>query len=181
MELNTGVKTLFSIYRVLDKLAGSIDKMVKMKAFGCMVTRMENLAFNGTLKVSEDINNLTNKKINLINLKIITTNILKNIDKDFARLIIMKYIENKKYLEISETLHISTRTAIRWHNAGIKQSVYQLKKMSLPMEKIENIFQKEKWILSVYSNLATEMRAENRKYNEFEILNKACKEYKSLC
>lgn len=180
MELNSWVKTLFSIYRVLDKLSESIDKMVKMKALGCMITGMENIAFNTTLKVSEDITNLTNKKINLINLKIITNNILKNIDKDLARLIILRYIEEKKFTEISEILKISIRTALRWHKIGISQSVFQLKRQGLPMAKLENLFKSEKWILSIYNSFDKNTQTESKKYSEFEMLKRACKEYKTL-
>lgn len=179
MDLNILVKTLFSVYRVLDKLSGSIDKMVRLKAFGSMATTMENLAVNDTLKISQDINNLTNKKINLINIKVITTDILKGIDKDFARLIILKYMENKKYAEISQILNISIRTAIRWHKSAISASVLQFKKANLLAGKMENFFIKENWLLSVYETFQKNENLE-KKYNQKDIINKACKEYKSL-
>ena len=92
----------------------------------------------------------------------------------------MKYIENKKYTEISQALHISVRTAIRWHKASIDASVYQLKRMGLSLEKLENLFCQENWILSVYNSFEKNENNESKKYNEFEILNKACREYKSL-
>ena len=122
MELKIWAKTFFSVYRILNKLASSIDKFVEIKAYSSFYTSIQNLPANNMIKVSEDLTCLINKKITLINIKLLTEKILANIGEEYARFIILRYIENKKFCDISEILHISMRTALRWNKSALEKS-----------------------------------------------------------
>jgi len=94
------IKTIFSVYRFLDKISDSIDKIVETRALNACHMELSNSAFNDVSVVTDDILELTQRKITLINLKVLTTSMIKSLDNDYARLIILKYIENRSYVEI---------------------------------------------------------------------------------
>ena len=156
------IKTIFSVYRFLDKIADSIDKIVETRALNACYMDLNNSAFNDVTAVSEDILELTQRKITLINLKVLTISMIKNLDKDYARLIILKYIENRPYIKISEIMNISERTITRWHGNAIVSSCFYLEKEGYNLNKLLDMLKNEKWILQTYQALSQKFQEKTR-------------------
>lgn len=181
MELKIWAKTFFSVYRILNKLASSIDKFVEIKAYSSFYTSIANLPANNMMKVSEDLTCLINKKITLINIKLLTEKILANIGEEYARFIILRYIENKKFCEISEALHISIRTALRWNNSSLESSAKILRENGFNVDKIKKLVNNEKWLFEVYEKLKVEAVQKHQSQTIYSsILKSATKEYRSF-
>lgn len=181
MKQKNWVKTLFSIYRCNTKLASAIDKFVQIKAHKPLYANLLNISSCSTLRLSDEIIALNNKKITLINMKYITEHILKSIKKVYARLLIMRYIENKKFLEISQILQISSRTTLRWHSNALGQGACILKKLNIDHQKMLNIINNEKWILDIFNKL--EKQDESKRHaliTEMQIIKIANKDYQCL-
>lgn len=174
------VKTIFSVYRFLDKIANSIDKIVETRALNACYMCLENTAFNDVMNVSDDIMELTQRKITLINLKVLVTSIIKNLEKDYARLIIMKYIENKPYAEIANLLNVSERTITRWHSNAIVNSYFYLESQGYTLAKLLNMLKKEKWILQTFHSFSQSEEKEKIGGLNLNLMKHACKEYKKV-
>jgi len=180
MSVKHMVKTIFTVYRFLDKLASSIDKIVETRALNSYYVSLENTSYNDISKVTNDILELTERKITLINLKVLANEMLKFLDKDYARLIIMKYIENKPYFEIAEKLNISERTVTRWHNNAVVLCNFYLQDNGYTLNKLLNLLKNEKWILQVFYNFTNANKTINERYEKKQIIYDACIEYKKI-
>ncbi|MDD2445752.1 MAG: sigma-70 region 4 domain-containing protein [Clostridia bacterium] len=180
MNMKNMVKTIFTVYRFLDKLASSIDKIVETRALNSFYVSLDNISYNDISKVTNEILELTERKVTLINLKVLANEVLKVLDKDYARLIIMKYIENKPYLEIAEKLNISERTVRRWHNNAIVLCAFYLQDNKYTLNKFLSLLKKEKWILQIFYNFVNVKKPTNESYEKKHIIQDACIEYKKI-
>ncbi|MDD3397576.1 MAG: sigma factor-like helix-turn-helix DNA-binding protein [Clostridia bacterium] len=178
MNFKNMIKTIFSVYRFLDKIAYSIDKIVETRALNACYMYLDNTAFNDVVNVSNDIMELTQRKITLINLKVLATSMIKNLDKNYARLIIMKYIENKPYAEIGKLLNISERTVTRWHSNAVVSSYFYLENQGYTLIKLLEMLKKERWILQTFYSFS--QNKENQDTENANMIKHACKEYKKV-
>lgn len=179
MNFKNMVKVIFSVYRFLDKIADSIDKIVETRALNACHMCLDNTAFNDVITVSDDILELTQRKITLINLKVLTTSIIKSLEKDYARLIIMKYIENKPYAEIANLMNVSERTITRWHSNAIVNSYFYLENKGFTLKKLLEMLKKERWILQTFYSFSQTSK-EKREIENTYIMKHACREYKKI-
>ena len=107
---NNWSKTILGVYKYLPRVTLAFDKLVKSRAYNSSATSLYNLAFNDIMNVANSIINLTQRKNNLINLKVIIDKTLKSIDLTSARILIYKYFDNKKSAEIAKMLNVCNRT-----------------------------------------------------------------------
>ncbi|MDD2226967.1 MAG: hypothetical protein PHH71_00065 [Clostridia bacterium] len=176
------VKTLFTVYRFLERLANSIDRIINTRAVNACFVHLENTAYNYVEKVADDIMELTQRKITLINLKVITDNILENINQDFARFVIMKYIEDRSIFEISDALEVSMRTLSRWNNNAIIKGALYLRGNGLTLNVMVDLIKNENWIVQVFNEFNKKTREKLCIDKNIKIIQRACKEYnKFLC
>lgn len=173
------IKTIFSIYRFLDKIADSIDKIVETRALNACHMCLDNTAFNDVITVSDDIMELTQRKITLINLKVLATSMIKNLDKNYARLMIMKYIENRPNIEISNLMNISERTITRWHGNAVVSSYFFLENKGYTLTKLLEMLKNERWILQTYYAFSQKSQKRQEVENN-HLIQHACKEYKKV-
>lgn len=179
MLLEVWAKTFFLIYKCLDKLAKSIDIYVNIRASSCFYKNLKSITLCSTEKVCEDITALTNKKIDLINIKHITEILLKSLPEKAARFVILKYIEEKTFEETASILEISTRTANRWNISVLEKSAKILKSLGYNNNKLLSLIGGEKWVLSVANKVIEEDKIKHStKLTYFVILHEAEKEYK---
>lgn len=147
------VKTILNVYRYLEKLANAIDKIVISRATNSFYTCSGNLAFNDVMCVSEDILNLTQRKINLINLKIIIENAFSKIDENLAKILVLSYIEKRTCFECADLLNISVRTFFRKLKIALKSFEHALKRENITQEYLENKLKGENWIIEVKNKI----------------------------
>lgn len=181
MNLNIWAKTFFSIYRCLDRLATAADRYVKVNAYKSFGTTLNNISATRTEKLSDNIIKLMNKKITLINIKILTEQMLMALPKNQARLVIMKYIDNKSLEERAELFKTSVRTVMRWDNAIIEACASFLQENGYDGVKLVSILGNEKWILKVAEKIVREEQSNNIcKIPTSAIIAIAMKEYHLL-
>ena len=141
MKSNLWAKTILSVYRYLERISGAIDKMVERQALNSYYYFSGSSIDNGILSVSKRIIELSERKVRLINLKVLTEKALKGCDKILGQILIEKYIEGESSDNIAESLNLSPRTYFR----RLTQAEEQF---------LNSYLAEEKWILDVYKNFS---------------------------
>lgn len=148
------VKTILSVYRYLERIANAIDKIVKKSALASGAITRENYYYNNVFSISQKIIDLSDRKVTLINLKVLTEDVLKSIDKSDAKILIERYIDGLKCRQICENENISMRTVFRkLENAEISFAK-NLKMRGYCESKIASFLKNEKWINNVYLKMS---------------------------
>lgn len=148
-------KTILNIYRYLERVANAIDKIVLSRAINSFFTSSSNMAFNGVWNVSQDIINLTNRKVNLINLKLITEKALSCIDEALAKVLILNFVEKRTCYECAEILNVSLRTYFRKLNKALESFSKALNRQKYDEKYFDNMLASENWILEVKNKLTS--------------------------
>lgn len=110
MNVKIWCKSFLSIYHMIPSLINAIDKMVFLKS-----VNSSNFSLSGeaTANQVEAIFNLTQKKVNLINLKVLTDETLLEISKTSAKMIKLRYIDCICSAKAIEFSGLSRRTYFR--------------------------------------------------------------------
>jgi DNA-directed RNA polymerase specialized sigma24 family protein len=101
MELKIWCKTFLNAYRCLEKITQAIDKIV--------LTTGLNSNYD-TKSSANKIIELTERKITLINLKLLIEKTLNQLDTKDAKLLLLKYVDKVKSEDIAKVFNISNRT-----------------------------------------------------------------------
>ena len=145
-------KTLLNAYKYLEALCGAIDKLVENTAknsfFACGTWSEENSIMN----ISKKIIRLSDKKVDYINLKVITEKAIGMLDKRNAKVIILKYIKGLDIDTITSVLNMSRRSYFRRINDGLLEFMAILNSFGYGKEKLEINFLKDDFILSLYNS-----------------------------
>lgn len=149
-------KTIIGVYRYLPRVATAFDRIVKTRAYNSNAISSNCIAFNDITNVANTIINLSQRKITLINLKIITEKALKNIKPQYSKLLILRYVDGKKANEIANILGICLRTFFRQINLAVESFSKALSRLGYGEEKLLEMLEEEKWILSVYEKYQSE-------------------------
>ena len=120
-------KSFLSIYHIIPSVIASIDKLVYLKSVNSSEYSLESKL--GTQNQIENIMKLTQRKVNLINLKVLTDQTLLEMDKKKSKLLILKYIDNVKSKKAIELSGLNRRTYFRALNSafGEFESLFYLK------------------------------------------------------
>ena len=161
-------KTILSVYRYLKRVAFAYNNIVKAKANNSFYTSGDNYSINNVWNVSNSILDITERKISLINLKILTEKALTLIDKKNSKILILKYIHNKKSEEIAEMLGICPRTYFRRVNIAHKSFEKALLRLGYTHDKLYKMLQKEDWIIEVYKQYLSEQNDLEIEVNFYE-------------
>lgn len=166
--MTSWAKTILMVYRLLEKVADGIDKIVIKRAENAGIYYGDLYGFNNIYKISESILNLTERKICLINLKLICEKALENSDKELSRILISNYIDNNKAHETASILNLSMRSYFRKHNKALLNFSNALKRLGYNEEYFENMLKDEVWIKNIKQSV-------DKKQDTFVIDNKYIK------
>ncbi len=119
MEMDIISKAFLGIYRYLNVLTKSIDRVVKIK--GINSSSFNDYYKNNTEDQTEELLALTNKKITLINIKVIVDKTLLKLKSEQARILTLKYIDNFSSKQICELMSLQPRTYFRKVNAALNE------------------------------------------------------------
>ena len=147
MNSNVWAKTTLFSYPYLVKLADSIDRMVERKALYSFHVTSSNFSSNNVYDLANKLIELSERKIVLINLKVLVETALKNCCKEDAKLLVAKYIARKKSNEICERLNIPLRTYFRKVSIAENKFERELHKLGFPPSKLEEYLKDETWII----------------------------------
>ena len=147
-------KTILSVYRYLERISNAIDKIVKRSAFASGYLSQQNYYYNNVLSVSQKIIDLSQRKITLINLKVLIEDVLKTISKKDAQILIERYIDGDKCKQIAQKYNLSIRTIFRRIESAEIAFAKTLKIKGYCESKLTNFLKDEKWITNVYCRLS---------------------------
>ena len=110
MEDKILVKSMLYVYKHLDALASSLEKMAKSRGVNSYY------GYNDTLSEIDNILSLTERKIFVINLKILIDDIILSLEKNLGKLIVLKYVDELDNDAIVSQCKLSERTYFRQLN-----------------------------------------------------------------
>lgn len=152
MKENCWTKTLLGTYRYLENITGAIDKMVMKTALNSYhFCRGES---NNVYNISNKIIDLADRKITLINLKVIIDKVLMEIPESDAKLLIERYVENVKCRVMAESSKVSIRTLFRKLTCAENNFTKKLVANGYTDARLNELLKKEKWILNFYDQVA---------------------------
>ena len=125
------------------------------------------LGFGGgknSLELFNNLIDLSQRKINLINLKIRIENALSSLKEKQAKVLILKYVDGLTFKQIASLTGQSLRNCFRICEQGIESFSKLIKLEGLTEEKIENTYADEKWIFQIYDRELITKTAENTVY-----------------
>ena len=115
MKFEFWCKSFLSIYKLLPALCDSIDNIIEARAISPM-----QLQEDGTLRQTNSIIALSQQKVNMINLKVLTDKTLLQLDEYSARLIINHFVDGISNKECAERLGIMRREYFRKKQKALK-------------------------------------------------------------
>lgn len=153
MKENCWSKTLLGVYNYLETIAGAMDKIILKSALNSFNFSKLNYEKNNVLNISNRLIDLSERKITLINLKLVIEEGLKNIPQKDALLLVAKYINRMKIQEISEKYSISTRSIFRKLTDAEAKFLYALSTKGFTSHKLKEMLKNEHWIMNYYNEL----------------------------
>ena len=118
METKNVFKNFLTIYKYLPTLISSIDKLVEVR---CVNSSNYNFSFlNTTDNQINAIMNLTERKVFLINLKVATNKVLGELRPEYAKILILRFVDGFSAKSVSEKLGINLRTCFRRIDSALK-------------------------------------------------------------
>lgn len=141
-------KTILSVYKYLEALSNSIDDLVLKKSINSAF--YNNGRYNTCYDCANKIMQLTERKINLINIKVLVDDTLKLMSVGQRQLLALCYMDNAKSEEIAEMMNVSIRTFFRKKNEALNSFAKNLLLKGFTREKLEEMFCGEGWLNSLY-------------------------------
>lgn len=170
MKENVWAKTILSVYRYLERICGSIDKMVESRAMASFYVCSVNFANSNIINVADKIIALTERKKTLINLKVLVDNALKQCKSLNAQILIEKYFDGDKSNDIAERHNLPIRSYFRKLSNAEVDFGNQLCSLGYNERKLNSFLANEKWICEVYERFSCEAKVDNC-LNERQISN----------
>ena len=158
MKENVWAKTILSVYRYLERICGSIDKMVESRAMASFYVCSVNFANSNIINVADKIIALTERKKTLINLKILANNALEKCKPISAEILIEKYIDGDKSNDIAERHNLPMRSYFRKLSNAETEFGENLASLGYNEKKLNSFLPGEKWICDVYARLSDESK-----------------------
>ena len=88
MNIKIWCRSFLSIYNLLPGVIKGIDKLIMFKGVKSASTAL--VTANSTVKQAEGIISLSQKKINLLNLKVLTDETLLEMDESYSKVLIKR-------------------------------------------------------------------------------------------
>ncbi len=162
-------KTTLTVYRYIDRICDSIDKMVETKALGSFYVYSSNFAESSVINIADKLINLGERKKTLINLKVLICDALKKCDKVNAQILIEKYIDGDKSNDIAERHGLAQRSYFRKLTSAEGDFLQQMEKLGYNEDKLSSFLAGEKWIYEVYSRFLKDNGENNVHINESKL------------
>lgn len=148
-------RTMLTVYRYLERICGAIDKMVMKRALNCADITGNNYFQNNVYSVTQRLIDLSDRKVTLINLKVLIEDTLKGISEKDAKILIAKYVDGRKTKELAELFGVSLRTFFRMLKNAEISFCSRLKVEGWTDLKIGYMLKNESWINNVHNQFCT--------------------------
>lgn len=147
-------ETILTVYRYLERISGAIDKIIMQRALASSNIVGQNYFYNNTYSVSQRIIDLSERKITLINLKVLIEDTLCKIDPKEAKILIFKYVDKLKSREIAPKMGIALRSVFRKLESAEQSFKSELIASGYNDIKLKDMLKDEVWINQTYNALA---------------------------
>lgn len=154
-------KTILIAYDELGQLCGAIDKLVDTIAESSFYSCGPWIASNEVYNVSQKIINLSRKKVNYINLKVIVEKCMKMLDKKDAKAIILRYVKKMEPADIAGVLKMSLRSYFRIAKKALESLADAMESLGYNFVKMENEYLSDLFISSIYRSVFLDGRLNN--------------------
>lgn len=143
-------KTLLSVYRYLERIAGAIDKLVLQCGLNSANIVGQNYVINNVYAVTDKMIALSQRKVTLVNVKVLVEDILAKISKGDAQILIEKFLDGEKTKALAEKNGFSLRTVFRKIDGALSSFSKALVRAGYTDQKLQNMLSGENWIKSVF-------------------------------
>jgi len=110
------IKTILTIKRFLPNIICLVDKhILSMAANSYSGSFIFGDMKNGTYNQVEQIIEMEQRKMSLINVKMLIDEIYGSLDEKYQKFVDLKYFQNKNFPSVALGLEIDERTAYRWN------------------------------------------------------------------
>ena len=151
MQQENWVKTLLSVYERIDKVVYGIDKTFNKICFGSF--SYNSAGYRSTYEVSNKLIDLSERKILLINTKLLIKKFLSSLGKKSRELLILRYIKRLKNEDIASLKKCSIRTISRKITECVTKCANYLSFLGYDNNRLRKMYSGEQWILdNYYSN-----------------------------
>lgn len=161
--MDTNIKSIWAriiltTYRNIPRIAGSMDRTIDCLSFQGSGSRHSCYS---TEQLINKIIDLIYRKQGLINLKVITEEIIKCMNKEYVELLELKYLQGKKFQDIANSLGISLRSVFRHYDKALHQFSCILKIKGYDDEWLEKEYGEEPYLEKIRAKIEEEYRDGN--------------------
>ncbi len=147
-------QTILSVYRYLERICGAIDKLVLRSGLNSGNVYASGYLHNNAFTITQRIIDLSQRKVTLINLKILIENSLAEIDTKDASILIERFFDGEKRVNLAKRKGISLRTVYRRIEQGLWAFSRDLARKGFCDLRIKYMLKNEAWINQVYNQLS---------------------------
>ncbi len=164
-------KTLISLYRHFGVMANSIDNLIKQIGIS---SAFRHSIYNSTIIDSNKILELTERKIKIINLKVIVEKALNKLSDKDLKVLTLFYIDGVNYKKIEFLLGINERSFFRRKELALARFSCILADLGFDSSRLNEYLHNEKWIMNTYFQVV------NSTASKLESLKKSKDQYRLL-
>ena len=148
-------KTILTSYRYLERIADAIDEMVEKRGLYARVENSFSSSCDNVYNLYDKIIELSERKVKLINLKVLTENALERCGESFAAILIAKYIDQKKNADIANAYGYPLRTYFRRLEDAQNRFEEVLALNGFGEDRLDDYLKNERWILEIKNRISS--------------------------
>lgn len=149
-------KTLLTAYRYFERIVAAIDKLVIKEAMGSIGSDCLIYSLKSAEAITNKILDYTEKKVALINAKIIVEKVLFSMKREQALILVKKFVSCKKTNEIIAEMGCARRSYYRKLESAIKTFACNLKRIGFCESKLDEMLSDQKWLIKIYNQYEIE-------------------------
>lgn len=152
MKLNIWTKTTLYIYKYLDTIADAIDKLIERQALNSFYYNQASSATSDVETVSNKIIELSQRKINLINIKVAIDQSLMEMPQELAQLLIERYMDGERGEDIALRHNFTFRTYFRRLLKAEDFFSAVMASKGIDEKTLSQNLKQEKWVVDIYKS-----------------------------
>lgn len=156
-----GQNTSFSL-SFLERIAGAIDKIIEKKALASSWATSFSSVANSTLELADQIIELSERKVKLINIKLLIEKALKKLDKKDAKILICKYFDKMGPEEIIASFGLSRRSYFRRIQDAESSFESSCASLGFPISRLQTYLDSEEWIKQIAATFQAKQAKEKK-------------------
>ena len=156
MEFDLWSKTLLRSYGMLEKITGAIDRTFNKIAYTSRSTCTNDTLLSSTFNLSDKLLTLVDRKILLINTKILVDEVLNSLGENYSKILILKYINNLTNDDMTKVLDLSIRTVLRRTNKAVQAFSNEMQYRGYTLLKLYDLYMDEKWVMDILKSVKEE-------------------------